>query len=508
MTLGSNAGFEWREPLGAWRWALLAALASGAGACGCNAKAAGSDIPALDLPCDGAQPFEGGLRCDGGVLHREATGACSTRWSPLESISFDGSASFDSLGGFGCHGDDQCTAAPDGHCVLDETLPTCHYGCLTDADCGTSQLCLCSDVGGICVTALCHTDAECGRESRCVGYEQCRETWFTCESPSDQCQADADCPGGADCVSDVSTSGASSRVCRGSACVIVGRPFLIGGAPRCAPRAERSDWRSTIQSAPAASRPLAPELRTALARGWTEQALMEHASVAAFARFALQLMALGAPAELVAAAAGAMQDEIRHAQDCFALARRYADGDIGPGPLNLAGAREGCDLAAIVLGAVREGCVGETLAALEAAEALQHCEDAAARPVLERIAFDEARHAELAWRFVAWALQRSRGTPRASELHGCVRAAFDAELVAADAPHPIRERDRELARHGQLSAPVRLALRARALRAVVAPCAAALLDSSAGARDAAQRFTTAVNSSSGSPILEERLTGA
>jgi hypothetical protein len=203
---------------------------------------------------------------------------------------------------------------------------------------------------------------------------------------------------------------------------------------------------------------------------------MEHASVAAFARFALQLMALGAPATLVAGAAAAIGDEVRHAQDCFALARRYADSDVGPGPVSLDGALDESNSTDIVLATVREGCVGETLAALEAAEALQHCEDAVARAVLERIVAEETRHAELAWRFVAWALQTASGTPGAGELRRVVQATFAAEL-ATGAPGSIGEFDREMARHGLLSAPVRQALRARALRDVVAPCAAALLES-------------------------------
>jgi hypothetical protein len=47
---------------------------------------------------------------------------------------------------------------------------------------------------------------------------------------------------------------------------------------------------------------------------------MEHASVAAFARFTLDLLALGAPADLVQSAQQALGDEIAHAELCFGLA--------------------------------------------------------------------------------------------------------------------------------------------------------------------------------------------
>jgi hypothetical protein len=89
-----------------------------------------------------------------------------------------------------------------------------------------------------------------------------------------------------------------------------------------------------------------------------------------------------------------------------------------------------------------------------------------------RIAVEEGRHAELAWRFVAWALQ---GGPPSLLEH--VRDAFTAELTLPSAARAVElsSRDRELARHGLLAAPLRAALRERVLSAIVSPCAEALL---------------------------------
>jgi hypothetical protein len=67
---------------------------------------------------------------------------------------------------------------------------------------------------------------------------------------------------------------------------------------------------------------------------------MEHASVAAFARFVLELLSAGAPLELVEGAGDAMRDELRHTQICFGLASAYAGAPIGPGPLDTTGALE------------------------------------------------------------------------------------------------------------------------------------------------------------------------
>jgi hypothetical protein len=68
--------------------------------------------------------------------------------------------------------------------------------------------------------------------------------------------------------------------------------------------------------------------------------------------------------------------------------------------------------------------VSWAVAALEAAEARSHCNDPVARAALQRIAADETRHAQLAWRFVAWALDTGPAS-----LRGVVRAAFARQLA-------------------------------------------------------------------------------
>ena len=57
-----------------------------------------------------------------------------------------------------------------------------------------------------------------------------------------------------------------------------------------------------------------------------------------------------------------------------------------------------------VRAAIAEGCIGETLAAGIAREQAALAGDSEVRATLLRIAEDELRHAELAWRFVAWAI--------------------------------------------------------------------------------------------------------
>jgi hypothetical protein len=69
-----------------------------------------------------------------------------------------------------------------------------------------------------------------------------------------------------------------------------------------------------------------------LADQWRENGKTEHASVAAFARLTLDLMALGAPPVLIAAANRDALDEIRHTELCFSIARALDGQSVSPGP--------------------------------------------------------------------------------------------------------------------------------------------------------------------------------
>jgi hypothetical protein len=217
---------------------------------------------------------------------------------------------------------------------------------------------------------------------------------------------------------------------------------------------------------------LDPEVRGRLAASWAQAALDEHASVASFSRFSLHLMAVGAPPELLEGAHRAAIDEIRHATLCFDLATVYADEPLSPGPLEMSGDVLGpLDLASVAAAAVIEGCVGETVATLEAKEALDRAGPTPVRNALAVIARDEARHAALAWRFVAWALEQ--GEP---SVEAAVRGAFAACIDAPMGPEPAAEDDDDtLAVHGQLGARARYRLRREAAERVVRPTMDAML---------------------------------
>jgi hypothetical protein len=232
---------------------------------------------------------------------------------------------------------------------------------------------------------------------------------------NDQCWTSADCIAPARCISNSTF---------GSACFIAacGRPFLVEETARLADVSTRRDWLA------ADVRPdllgLSAIERAELAAHWARLGQMEHASIAAFARFNLQLLSLGAPAELVEGCNRALVDETRHTRLCFALASQYGGMPIGPGPLDVQDCFGNNDLASVMRLVLSEGCIGETVAALDAMEQAATASDPVVHSVLSDIARDEQRHAELAYRFMRWALAQSSAEVR-SEM------AREAELRIA-----------------------------------------------------------------------------
>lgn len=175
-----------------------------------------------------------------------------------------------------------------------------------------------------------------------------------------------------------------------------GRPARVDGDPTFAALGEGTAWHAELGVEVARD--------PALADTWLAAARMEHASVAAFSTTVLRLMSFGAPPALIAGAHRAALDEIEHAQVAFALASAYAGRALSPVAFVAAPCVTPMRLRDFAIETFVDGCVGETVAALDAAR------EAEAQPALAaiftKIADDEARHAALAWQIVAWCVKQ------------------------------------------------------------------------------------------------------
>lgn len=251
-----------------------------------------------------------------------------------------------------------------------------------------------------------------------------------------------------------------------------GRPLRVDGVARTAEAVSRTDWGA---SEGARTDTLDPVTRAALVHAWRADALLEHASVAAFGRLTLELMAHGAPADLVRDAQRAGLDEVAHAEGCFALVTRLKGEPVGPGPLDLTGMVLLRDLAVCAVDAAREGCVGETVSALLAQRQAERASDPAVRALLTKIAEDEARHAELSWRVVAWAMRK--GGARVRDAVSAALRERVSSVVGLPRPDGRPEGvDRaQWERFGRLEATERDTALDAIRREVLVPCTVALL---------------------------------
>lgn len=446
--------------------------------------------------CSDPQHFPSGLtRCAEGYSHRPAPVTCDSEVPRSGEIELPEEVG-GSAGGPGyvvsedtCSKDSDCIE-PRQYCTVIHLNPMdCHFepnyarrcvtGCLTDDDCSENSVCVCGSPMGRCVPvspiAGCKSDPDCEGDALCVlnaRNDNFAGSRFACQLPGDECQSDQDCHE----YNEFCGINETGRSCFPVA--ICGRPFLIAGQPRLAEARRGVGWLGGLGVLP--NLPADPSLRERLARHWTEIALMEHASVAAFARFTLQLLELGAPAELIEESTRAQADEIRHARLACELASHYAGRSIAPGPLDLSGALASAaptslnGLEELLVNTVLEGCIGETHAALEVAHAAKLTQDAELRALLEAVAEDEARHAELAWRVVSWLVKRH---PELAAV--CTRELERAVLeAAAEGMAHAEQGDAALpaaaAAQGLLSERDRREIRARAFREVITPCARAL----------------------------------
>jgi hypothetical protein len=218
-----------------------------------------------------------------------------------------------------------------------------------------------------------------------------------------------------------------------------------------------------------------------LGRQWRENGRTEHASVASFARLSLDLMALGAPPALLAAANRDALDEIRHTEACFGIARALDGQCHSPGAFPAAQSAHTLPqnrtlaLATLAVSSLVDGALHEGVSARIIAKLARRCEVPAITQVLKQIAADEGRHAAHGWDVVEWCLQEG-GPSVAHALLGALRSLpermhSDLPSAAADGEWErwgIHGRALERAEYARTRAQVVERTRALALAALVA----------------------------------------
>ena len=348
----------------------------------------GEPVEACEAGCEGAVLIaEGLVRCGDGTINRMYA---ATYDPTIEAEACVGDEDI-----FNCTSDADCFWAPTGRCIRygpeeiggGETLTWCDcaFSCATDEDCiEDTQVCVPPAViEGLewptCQPATCTQNEDCGECGECAmgsRYNGCVQVYaFGCRTELDECRTSDECSEekGEGCFP---STYSDSFACLDPSCV-PGRALRVDAAPRVAGPRWRADW---IAATPRHEK-LAPDAE--LAAFWARVAALEHASVASFARFGLQLLRLGAPPQLLRAGAAAARDEVRHARVAFGLASSYGRAPIGPGRLDLRGVELSGSWREIVTDLIEEACVGETLNVAEALEAASQAEQASLRAMHE-----------------------------------------------------------------------------------------------------------------------------
>ena len=155
----------------------------------------------------------------------------------------------------------------------------------------------------------------------------------------------------------------------------------------------------------------------------------EAASVHAFVGLEEDLVRLGAPAELIAAAARSARDEVRHARVMARRARACGGVVVSP-RVRRRGLRS---LESIARENAVEGCVHETFGALQLRWQAAHAPDPSMRRIFARVAADETRHAALSWLVAQWAepLLDAPARKRVAAARSRASRALRAKLSAA-----------------------------------------------------------------------------
>ena len=188
-----------------------------------------------------------------------------------------------------------------------------------------------------------------------------------------------------------------------------GRPMRVAGI-RVLPRVRRARRRiASSASGEPALLSVPDKTRRLLADEWLADARAELASVPAFEHLAMNLRLAGAPEALVAWARRAALEEKGHASTCFAIASTYADRELSASPHlfvpSWRARRESRSalIRRLAIESLVDGCIEEAVAADCARLGAEQAEDPVIRGALERIAREEAGHADLAFAIVEWA---------------------------------------------------------------------------------------------------------
>ncbi len=178
--------------------------------------------------------------------------------------------------------------------------------------------------------------------------------------------------------------------------------------------------------------------RLRLAETWTNRARAEYLAVTTFAVLAIDLVAAGAPADVLSLCMRAGIDEVRHAELCLRMIEIYSGKRIQPPPgmSSLPDDPKRPKLHQALANTLLVSCVSETYATTVLTATRDLTEDPTAHAVLTSIYSDEVMHARLGWSYLRYALDKGGA--------GAIEAAAKMVPIALRGVANVVERERPI----------------------------------------------------------------
>ncbi len=215
---------------------------------------------------------------------------------------------------------------------------------------------------------------------------------------------------------------------------------------------------------------LSDEHRARVARVWRARTRAEYLAVSTFEYLSVDMVAAGAPPDILSFCHQAAIDEIRHTEMCLRMTQIYEGETVTPAP-DLSGMANDPELPKLhqaITNSMLLNCVVETFACTILAIVLEQTTDPTANAVYKRILSDEIGHARLGWAFLRWGID----TGGDSVIKACsdkVDFVVKSAANVVDAPRPKEEIPDVLRAHGMMHPSEERVIFSDCVREVLAP---------------------------------------
>jgi hypothetical protein len=210
--------------------------------------------------------------------------------------------------------------------------------------------------------------------------------------------------------------------------------------------------------------------RTRLAETWSRRSAAEYLAVSTFAVLAIDLVAAGAPADVLSLCMRAGIDEVRHAELCLRMIEIYGGKRVMPPPgmSSLPDDPERPKLHQALANTLLVSCVSETYATTVLTATRDLTTDPVAHAVLTSIYSDEVMHARLGWSYLRYGIERG-GAGAIEAAAAMVPVALRGVANVVERERPVGEVTEAVRGHGLMTPAEERVIYSSCVREVLVP---------------------------------------